>query len=493
MSLHPLLSDPTYFPIFLRSALVLSPHLILGLPFGLIPSSLPSHTLQITNSYFRYKWFKHISDAAEAYKTRDGKHRRQDTAAHEDTLSHDKTKEWFKHISDAAEAYKTRDGKHRRQDTAAHEDTLSHDKTKDLEDSATSGSDLLSPPRANGAEDSPTTPTPLLSGESTPHASPSSTTPLPDTPEPIVRKMGEGLSPSPVRRVAEPLRQTTAENSLIEPTEVLVCQSPVLTAEPVLTPLEKLRRTDEVIREALEEKKRLVADILRVPRDDYDNIAELAAEPSGDKEAAEILLAAVTQANKLWSVVNEALRVTEEEAVSASASAGPDGTRHRFPGVPAHQLHHISSTLNSQLSMLLNVMTARDEERERLRQEVQRSREQLHAMYERQPADCPHDPNTPININFRAKKKSKAIRDIIKSKKVPNRGKGQQKIQLVIHQKEGSTSHRKLLNNISASSLNIHLEQLYTQYLKPCQDHARRCYLDSHTYKHFKFNEIIAR
>ncbi|XP_046676809.1 rho guanine nucleotide exchange factor 11-like isoform X3 [Homalodisca vitripennis] len=177
---------------------------------------------------------------------------------------------WFKHISDAAEAYKTRDGKHRRQDTAAHEDTLSHDKTKDLEDSATSGSDLLSPPRANGAEDSPTTPTPLLSGESTPHASPSSTTPLPDTPEPIVRKMGEGLSPSPVRRVAEPLRQTTAENSLIEPTEVLVCQSPVLTAEPVLTPLEKLRRTDEVIREALEEKKRLVADILRVPRDDYD-------------------------------------------------------------------------------------------------------------------------------------------------------------------------------------------------------------------------------
>uniref|UniRef100_A0A1B6FKX0 Uncharacterized protein n=1 Tax=Cuerna arida TaxID=1464854 RepID=A0A1B6FKX0_9HEMI len=299
---------------------------------------------------------------------------------------------WFKHISDAAEAYKTRDGKHRRQDTAAHEDNLSHDKTKDLEDSTTSGSDLLSPPRANGAEDSPTTPTPLLSGESTPHASPSSTTPLPDTPEPIVRKMGEGLSPSPVRRVAEPLRQTTAENSLIEPTEVLVCQSPVLTAEPVLTPLEKLRRTDEVIREALEEKKRLVADILRVPRDDYDNIAELAAEPSGDKEAAEILLAAVTQANKLWSVVNEALRVTEEEAVSASASAGPDGTRHRYPGVPAHQLHHISSTLNSQLSMLLNVMTARDEERERLRQEVQRSREQLHAMYERQPADCPHDP-----------------------------------------------------------------------------------------------------
>lgn len=50
-----------------------------------------------------------------------------------------------------------------------------------------------------------------------------------------------------------------------------------------------------MIRQALEEKKRLVADILHVPKEDFENIAELAAEPSKDKEATEIVLAAVSQ------------------------------------------------------------------------------------------------------------------------------------------------------------------------------------------------------
>lgn len=49
--------------------------------------------------------------------------------------------------------------------------------------------------------------------------------------------LGEGLSPSPIRKAAEPLRLTTAESPLIEPSEVLISQRPVLTAEPVLTPL----------------------------------------------------------------------------------------------------------------------------------------------------------------------------------------------------------------------------------------------------------------
>lgn len=58
---------------------------------------------------------------------------------------------------------------------------------------------------------------------------------------------------------------------------------------------EKLRRTDEVIKQALEEKKQLVAEILHVPKEEFENIAELAAEPSKDKEASEIVLAAVSQ------------------------------------------------------------------------------------------------------------------------------------------------------------------------------------------------------
>jgi len=47
------------------------------------------------------------------------------------------------------------------------------------------------------------------------------------------------LSPSPgtQRRRVDPLRLTTEESPLIQPSEVVVSQRPVLTAEPVLTPI----------------------------------------------------------------------------------------------------------------------------------------------------------------------------------------------------------------------------------------------------------------
>lgn len=58
---------------------------------------------------------------------------------------------------------------------------------------------------------------------------------------------------------------------------------------------ERLRRKDETIREALLEKQKLVADILHVPKDEFDTIADLAAEPAYDKEASELVLAAMNQ------------------------------------------------------------------------------------------------------------------------------------------------------------------------------------------------------
>ncbi|RZF41033.1 hypothetical protein LSTR_LSTR002665 [Laodelphax striatellus] len=307
---------------------------------------------------------------------------------------------WFKHISEAAEAYKQRDGRNRRADAAAAAaaaaqqdlDDHSHDKTKDMEDGA---GDLLSPPRAtNGhghGDESPSpnsdVATPLLppSGDASPSPSTASAT-QPDTPTKwVAKRMGDSLSPSPSlsRKVAEPLRLTTAESSLIQPSEVLISQRPVLTAEPVLTPLEKLRRKDEAIKVALAEKQQLVADILHVPKDEFDTIAEIAGEPATEKEASELILAAVNQANQLSAMVNEALRVSEEDAVSAGVtSRGGAASKGATAGVPAHKLNAIATSLNAQLTQLLSVLVQRDDERERLRRELQRSREQLHALHE---------------------------------------------------------------------------------------------------------------
>lgn len=58
---------------------------------------------------------------------------------------------------------------------------------------------------------------------------------------------------------------------------------------------EQIRVKDEEIRKALLAKQQLVADILHVPKEEFQTIAEMAGEPSVDREAAELVLAAVNQ------------------------------------------------------------------------------------------------------------------------------------------------------------------------------------------------------
>lgn len=64
-------------------------------------------------------------------------------------------------------------------------------------------------------------------------------------------------------------------------------------------------------------------------------------------------------ANQLTSILNDALRVTEEEAVSATSEVVPGSSPRvgrrveRLPVVPAHKLQSISTALNTQLTQLL--------------------------------------------------------------------------------------------------------------------------------------------
>ncbi|GLG94475.1 Uncharacterized protein GBIM_01689 [Gryllus bimaculatus] len=228
------------------------------------------------------------------------------------------------------------------------------------------------------------TPSPAAAATTTtPGASPSPDASAAADAAAAAKKLGGSLAtPSPgLQRRLDSLRCTTEECPLVQPSEVVVSLRPVLTAEPVLTPIEKLRRKDTLIREALAEKQQLVADLLSVPRDDFETIADLAGEPGAHKESSELVLAAVNQVNQLTSVVNEALKVTEEEAVSAASEAVPKRLE-RLPSVPAHQLQSIASALNSHLTQLLKTVKTQDEERDSLRRELQRLREQVHAMHE---------------------------------------------------------------------------------------------------------------
>lgn len=58
---------------------------------------------------------------------------------------------------------------------------------------------------------------------------------------------------------------------------------------------EQLRLKDEAVRRALLEKQQLMEEILHVPKGEFETIADIAAEPSIDKEETELILAAVNQ------------------------------------------------------------------------------------------------------------------------------------------------------------------------------------------------------
>jgi hypothetical protein len=49
------------------------------------------------------------------------------------------------------------------------------------------------------------------------------------------------------------------------------------------------------VSKALEEKQRLIADILQIPFDDFDNIVDIASQHTQDRDAREVLLAALAQ------------------------------------------------------------------------------------------------------------------------------------------------------------------------------------------------------
>ena len=59
-----------------------------------------------------------------------------------------------------------------------------------------------------------------------------------------------------------------------------------------------------MIKRALVEKQSLVADILNIPKEDFEHVADMASEPSGvEKEPAELILAAINQGKSNSSVI----------------------------------------------------------------------------------------------------------------------------------------------------------------------------------------------
>lgn len=157
--------------------------------------------------------------------------------------------------------------------------------------------------------------------------------------------------------------------SLVDFQEVVVVPSaPCETATPVLTPIERLRRQDRQVLSALAEKQALLAEILRIPSEDYAHLAEISEEMNAEKGLMELLLQVTYHANQLPVLINEAMSITEEDAVAASSLEGGS----RRPGVCPHRLLSAVQPLLRYLSLLAPSLAELEQERQRLRQELSR-------------------------------------------------------------------------------------------------------------------------
>ncbi|XP_023037751.1 uncharacterized protein LOC6640155 isoform X3 [Drosophila willistoni] len=116
-------------------------------------------------------------------------------------------------------------------------------------------------------------------------------------------------------------RTLLMQSPLVDPAAIQISISPAHTAEPVLTPGERLRRLDSSIRDGLLEKQKIICDIFRLPVEHFNEIVDIAMMPEAPKDSADIALAAYDQVQMLTKILNEYMRVTPEQEVSAVSTA----------------------------------------------------------------------------------------------------------------------------------------------------------------------------
>ncbi|EDW10866.2 uncharacterized protein LOC6581186 isoform X1 [Drosophila mojavensis] len=124
-------------------------------------------------------------------------------------------------------------------------------------------------------------------------------------------------------------RTLIMQSPLVEPTAIQISINPAHTAEPVLTPGERLRRIDASIRERLLEKQRIICDIFRLPVEHFNEIVDIAMMPEAPKDSADIALAAYDQVQMLTGILNDYMHVSPEMEISAVSTAVCDHCREK--------------------------------------------------------------------------------------------------------------------------------------------------------------------
>ncbi|XP_056012880.1 rho guanine nucleotide exchange factor 11-like isoform X45 [Ostrea edulis] len=174
--------------------------------------------------------------------------------------------------------------------------------------------------------------------------------------------------PQIIRRPSAERAEDELEEELIQPDEITVQNPLSQKAEPVLTPLEKIRRLDETMQEHLQEKTVLVAEVLNIPTAEVPQRLQMVEEMPGNANMSDAMLALSDETQKYLVMLNSAESGLVEEEL-------------KMP-LPMEKLREMANRMNQILTNLLAVVNSRDEERERLRLELKAAQEELNMLRE---------------------------------------------------------------------------------------------------------------
>ena len=139
----------------------------------------------------------------------------------------------------------------------------------------------------------------------------------------------------------------------------------------VLSPYELVNQKTEEVERIMDEKRKLIADILQIPLYDCNTTSEVVDEVNDSSDPRELLFASITQADTLSRVINK--RITTEH-VQRQPPEDPEYIQQAVAGfsvfISGVQLLSISTRLHHNLSRLAVVLLEKLQENEQLKSEL---------------------------------------------------------------------------------------------------------------------------
>ncbi|XP_064618378.1 rho guanine nucleotide exchange factor 11-like isoform X3 [Liolophura sinensis] len=346
------------------------------------------YELVSSSSEDRKRWFKHITDACESYKNpKNDLHSQKDNSSNQDNQSRQRESEQITEIRpQITSPDRQREGsgwvKHNNNpaDPCTNHEQEVHGLLPDIQTHRQDQITVVRPQiiTRHGHRKKPRENSEGVSGSPTP----CSASNVVERDDPWVERVGISDHISGIDH-----------SQLIQPEDVTVTDPEISVAEPVLTPQEKLRRADNQLRQTLAEKEQIAAEILGVSLDQ----SHLSAEQLSldlDSDPRDLVAAAIQQHNEILALLSECCvpGPSDKDSVQSSPSsasrnaavtptpenstASPSQPAGSMP-IPMDKLRLMAGRMNSILSNLLTVVGNKEEEQDRLRQELKSAQQQL--------------------------------------------------------------------------------------------------------------------